>query len=399
MLSIRNDILTEQQLRRLNEHKYSASGDTLLDPYMQKFWRWSVEKFPTWFAPNLMTVLGLIVNALTTLILIYYSPDAKTAVPAWTLFLFALGLFIYQTLDACDGKQARRTGSTSTLGELFDHGCDSLSTVFVAISACIAVQLGEYSNLMFYQCIAASALFYAAHWQTYVSAKLRFGKFDVTEAQFCIIAIHLVSAIFGVEIWSKEVPFVHCSLKILTICMIFLGEVNQFFSYFKVVFAGGVGKNGSTVAGTSVLSPCIPIAIVIVSATMIYKKSTTNLVQNNPCLYLLTFGIIIAKITNKLVIAHMTKSEMQYLDSSFIGPFLLFLNQYFNTFLNEYYVLWLALIYSIIDIILYASSCCLQISSFLGIYVFSLKKRPPGKQSFKSQNGREKRYNLRQQKS
>lgn len=114
-------------------------------------------------------------------------------------------MFIYQTLDACDGKQARRTGSTSTLGELFDHGCDSLSTVFVAISACIAVQLGDYSNLMFYQCIAASALFYAAHWQTYVSAKLRFGKFDVTEAQFCIIAIHLVSAIFGVEIWSKQV--------------------------------------------------------------------------------------------------------------------------------------------------------------------------------------------------
>lgn len=82
MMSIRNDILTEQQLRRLNEHKYSASGDTLLDPYMQKFWKWSVQQFPTWVAPNLMTVLGLIVNALTTLILIYYSPDAKAAVSA-----------------------------------------------------------------------------------------------------------------------------------------------------------------------------------------------------------------------------------------------------------------------------------------------------------------------------
>lgn len=125
----------------------------------------------------------------------------------------------------------------------------------------------------------------------------------------------------------------------------------------------------------------------------------------------------------------MTKSEMQYLDSSFIGPFLLFLNQYFNTFLNEKFVLWIALvsifyldhlkqiktnfifspsllkifyyknyssqikIYSIIDIILYASGICLQISKFLGIYIFSLKKRPGSKQS----NGREyKRYNLRQ---
>lgn len=50
-----------------------------------------------------------------------------------------------------DGKQARRTGSANPLGELFDHGCDSLSTVFVALSACIAVQLGHHSEWMFFQ--------------------------------------------------------------------------------------------------------------------------------------------------------------------------------------------------------------------------------------------------------
>lgn len=54
--------------------------------------------------------------------------------------------------------------------------------------------------------------------------------------------------------------------------------------------------------GTSVLSPFIPIAIVIVPAFIIFQKSVTNLVQNHPCLYLLTFGLIIAKITNKLVV-------------------------------------------------------------------------------------------------
>lgn len=80
MMFIRDDILSDQQLKRLIEHKYNASGDTLLDPYMQKFWKWAVEQFPTWVAPNLMTVLGLIINALTTLILIYYSPNAKEPV-------------------------------------------------------------------------------------------------------------------------------------------------------------------------------------------------------------------------------------------------------------------------------------------------------------------------------
>jgi ethanolaminephosphotransferase len=33
-----------------------------------------------------------------------------------------LGFFIYQSFDAIDGKQARRTGTSGPLGELFDHG-------------------------------------------------------------------------------------------------------------------------------------------------------------------------------------------------------------------------------------------------------------------------------------
>ncbi len=47
--------------------------------------------------------------------------------PGWAFLLAAVGLFVYQGLDAIDGKQARRTGSASPLGELFDHGCDSCS--------------------------------------------------------------------------------------------------------------------------------------------------------------------------------------------------------------------------------------------------------------------------------
>lgn len=50
-------------------------------------------------------------------------------------------------------------------------------------------------------------LFYCAHWQTYVSGTLRFGKVDVTEAQITIMVIHLISAVFGPSIWMKQVSF------------------------------------------------------------------------------------------------------------------------------------------------------------------------------------------------
>ena len=39
-----------------------------------------------------------------------------------------------QTLDAVDGKQARRLNLSGPLGELFDHGMDSISTFLVSTS-------------------------------------------------------------------------------------------------------------------------------------------------------------------------------------------------------------------------------------------------------------------------
>lgn len=40
---------------------------------------------------------------------------------------------IFECVDGMDGKQARRTGTSTPLGELFDHGLDSYSTVLIPI--------------------------------------------------------------------------------------------------------------------------------------------------------------------------------------------------------------------------------------------------------------------------
>jgi ethanolaminephosphotransferase len=91
-----------------------------------------------WLAPNLITLLGLVailINIVTAHILV---PDLIGPGPAWMYWSFVLGLWIYSTLDNVDGKQARRTGlpfqfrgtnfigSSSPLGELFDHGTRKL---------------------------------------------------------------------------------------------------------------------------------------------------------------------------------------------------------------------------------------------------------------------------------
>ncbi|NWS76441.1 CEPT1 ethanolaminephosphotransferase, partial [Crotophaga sulcirostris] len=167
--------LSKHQLKRLEEHKYQSAGRSLLEPMMQGYWEWLVGRVPAWIAPNLITIIGLLINIFTTLLLVYYCPTATEQAPPWAYIACACGVFIYQSLDAIDGKQARRTNSSTPLGELFDHGCDSLSTVFVVLGTCVAVQLGTNPDWMFFCCFAGTFMFYCAHWQTYVSGTLRFG--------------------------------------------------------------------------------------------------------------------------------------------------------------------------------------------------------------------------------
>ncbi|XP_044749581.1 choline/ethanolaminephosphotransferase 1 isoform X6 [Coccinella septempunctata] len=365
-------LLSELQLKRLGEHQYSCSSCSYLDKFLQPYWNWLVSKVPLWLAPNLITIVGLILNIVTALILVWYSPNAKDGAPRWACALCGIGLFAYQSLDAIDGKQARRTGTANPLGELFDHGCDSISTVFVALSACIAVQLGNHPGWMFFQCFCAITLFYCAHWQTYVSGTLRFGRVDVTEAQVTIMLILAISAIFGPDIWSTKFFSVQISLwYFIPIFTIAFGTVTVYRSLI-VIFTGGVGKNGSTVAGTSVLSPIIPFSMILVPAFIIYQKSTEHVYENHPALYILAFGLVAAKVTNRLVVAHMTKSEMDYTDLSLIGPTMLFLNQYFSTFITEYYVLWLCLVWVTLDLLRYCYQICTEICDYLHVELFRI---------------------------
>ncbi|XP_046881792.1 choline/ethanolaminephosphotransferase 1b isoform X2 [Hypomesus transpacificus] len=369
--------LSKHQLKRLEEHRYSSSGCSLLEPLMQRYWEWLVGRVPAWIAPNLITIVGLATNVFTTLVLVYYCPTATEQAPLWAYLLCAVGLFVYQSLDAIDGKQARRTNSSSPLGELFDHGCDSLSTVFVVLGTSIAVQLGTNPDWMFFCCFAGMFMFYCAHWQTYVSGTLRFGIFDVTELQICLAVLQMCTALVGPRLWNLPIPVINIQMKIVPAICTFIGAMFSCTNYFRVIFTGGVGKNGSTIAGTSVLSPVFHIGSVIVLAMMIYKKSAVQLFQKHPCLYILAFGFVSAKITNKLVVAHMTKSEMHLHDIAFLGPGLLFLDQYFNSFIDEYTVLWIALILSFFDLVRYCVSVCNQIASHLHIFVFKLKPLTP----------------------
>uniref|UniRef100_F7GFA6 Cholinephosphotransferase 1 n=1 Tax=Monodelphis domestica TaxID=13616 RepID=F7GFA6_MONDO len=364
------------QLRRLEEHRYSSEGSSLFEPVLQPFWSWLVELVPLWLAPNAITLLGLLLNLLSSLLLVFYCPTVLEEAPSWVFLICGLGLFSYQSLDAIDGKHARRTNTSSPLGELFDHGCDCISTVFVSLGASIATRLGTDPEWLFFCCFVGMFMFYCAHWQTYVSGVLRFGRVDVTEVQIAITIVFFITAIGGTMMWDYTIPVIQLKLKMLPLIGILTGAFISCFNYFQVILGGGVGKNGSTTAGTSVLSPGIHIGVIILLAIMIHKKSATQLFEKHPCLYILMFGCVYAKITQKLVVAHMTKSKLKLQDSAFIGPALLFFDQYFNHVIDEYIVLWVAMIISLFTLLKYFITVVVQIADHLNLQVFRIPPPP-----------------------
>jgi len=366
-------ILTKHQTRKLQQHKYNSLSISYADAFMQPWWNFVVGLMPMWVAPNLITIVGLAVNVFTSLIHLYYCPTATEEVPMWVPISCALGLFIYQTLDAIDGKQARRTKSSNALGELFDHGCDSMSTIFVTLAGACSMGMGHIQYFMMFECFMASTLFYLAHWQTYVTGQMKFGKFDVTEAQISMMVMMTVTSLLGTNFWSWPL-FGFMPLRWAPMIFATIVSFMSLPATINSILFGGAGKNGSSVADTSVIGPITPLLLFLVPAIYIAHNSEEFIYELNPILYIFVFGIIGSKITNKLIVAQMTKSELDTLDSVFLAPLVLILNQKFGTIFSERKLLWICWIFVTFDLLWYCSNVCLEICNATGWYLFKINQ-------------------------
>ena len=119
--------LSDAGLVHIALHKYKSGTYTPLDNAMNGFWLACAERLPLWIAPNMVTLIGLLFNVLAYVRVVRHQGGGlmEGPLPPWVNAACAACLFLYQTLDAMDGKHARRTGNSSPLGQLFDHGCDA----------------------------------------------------------------------------------------------------------------------------------------------------------------------------------------------------------------------------------------------------------------------------------
>ena len=114
--------------------------------------------------------------------------------------------------------------------------------MFVVLALACSLRLGQAPWFMFLTVNLAMAAFHVAHWQTYVTGTLRFGRVDVTEAQLCTYAIFMVSGLFGDYVWSINVSVGKPVCTVHT--YIGTGKISNFaFHFFHLKnFSGKVEK-------------------------------------------------------------------------------------------------------------------------------------------------------------
>ncbi|EGR33317.1 hypothetical protein IMG5_056150 [Ichthyophthirius multifiliis] len=146
--------IDQDGLKELENYKYFGGEYSWLDKKMNPFWLWCSELLPKTLAPNTVTFIGFAFVVSQYVVMLVYDVTLTRELPSWVFLWAAFCSFIYQTLDAVDGKQARRTGTSSPLGQLFDHGCDSFSVTFFLLGVAQAVKM--HPQYIFYLLVIVS---------------------------------------------------------------------------------------------------------------------------------------------------------------------------------------------------------------------------------------------------
>lgn len=151
-------------------------------------------------------MIGFLCNFIPhIMIVVLFGSDFEGEVPAWFLVALACLYFIYMVADNSDGKQARRTGTSSPLGMLLDHGMDSVTTVINNFIIQRTLQLGNcYVNII--GMLVTSIPFYFAVLEQYYTGELVLQVVNgVDDGSFIYIAICLLSALYGPSFWKQEI--------------------------------------------------------------------------------------------------------------------------------------------------------------------------------------------------
>ncbi|RDL36135.1 CDP-alcohol phosphatidyltransferase [Venustampulla echinocandica] len=315
----------QEKLPNLKQYKYSGVDHSLLSRYVLKpfYTNFVIKCFPMWMAPNLITLTGFSFVVVNVLTLLWYTPTLDQDCPRWVYASWALGLFLYQTFDAVDGTQARRTRQSGPLGELFDHGVDALNTSLEALIFAASQNFGlGWKTVM--TLFATLLTFYVQTWDEYHTKTLTLGIVSgPVEGIVMIIGIFIFTAIKGGgSFWQQsmfrtvgipqyafipeyvyEMPFTEWYIVQGGVVMGF-NTIQSCLTVIKARRARGDKSRGA-------LLGLVPFAV---TWTLIpaYLYLNPNILNNHLVPFVFLAGLINAYSVGQIITAHLVKLDFPY---------------------------------------------------------------------------------------
>eukprot|EP00178_Gracilaria_changii_P020015 TRINITY_DN580_c0_g1_i3.p1 TRINITY_DN580_c0_g1~~TRINITY_DN580_c0_g1_i3.p1 ORF type:complete len:398 (+),score=43.36 TRINITY_DN580_c0_g1_i3:153-1346(+) len=199
--------LDAANINTLRRYKYSGEDRSIMRQYvMNPMYNRLVYAFPTWVAPNTITLSGFVLIIISHLQLVYYSVDLSQQAPRAVYAFACLALFSYMVLDNLDGKQARRTNSSSALGQLFDHGCDALNVTLSGMSLLATIQMGCNTESMMVMLTLGHTMLFMATLEEYITGSMILRQFNgPNEGIMLLCMMYALTAFLGPSIWRARV--------------------------------------------------------------------------------------------------------------------------------------------------------------------------------------------------
>lgn len=315
--------IRHSKLENLKAYKYSAEDHSLTSKYILKpfYTNVVINFFPLSMAPNLITLSGFSFVVINLLTLLWYNPGLDQDCPGWVYLSWAIGLFLYQTFDAVDGTQARRTKQSGPLGELFDHGVDACNTTLEVIIFAGVTNLG-YSWATLLSMFGSIGAFYLTTWEEYHTGTLYLGLVSgPVEGVLILCFIYGFTALKGGSFWQQSL------FKVAGINAPFLPQVIQDMpiNHWYIVYGGLMlgfnviqssmnvvrvrrSKNLAVIPAFAGLLPFISLCVMVPS----WLALRPVILREHLIPFIFFLGATFAYQVGLMITAHLTKSPFPH---------------------------------------------------------------------------------------
>ena len=195
------NFLREGIVENIKNFKYVGSNESivynnLVSPFLNKLL--DLGLVPEWVAPNLLTVLSLIFNLIGFLfVIIEAGNDFSCKISCMTTLVITITHYLYIIFDNLDGKQARKTKTSSSFGMLLDHGCDVFTNMCVLLNVSHLCRLGNESIFVDFLIYTLYLGFFTTIYEEYLLGEIHLGIINgPDEGNFFFIATGSLSKFF-----------------------------------------------------------------------------------------------------------------------------------------------------------------------------------------------------------